>query len=110
MANKKKRLDYICRQLGIKLRTFEPNPYKQELFDKHNITSIADCSIRTLCRILNLEYDEAYKIMMEEANELHLPSVGYVTLLARILELKGYVILSFKKYRISIAEFMHINK
>ena len=110
MANKKKRLDYICRQLGIKLRTFEPNPYKQELFDKYNITSIADCSIRTLCRILNLEYDEAYKIMMEETNELHLPSVGYVTLLARILELKGYVILSFKKYRISIAEFMHINK
>ena len=110
MASKKKRVDYICRQLGIKLRSFEPNPYKEELYSKYSIEDIGDCTIRALCRILNIKYDEAYKMMMDEASKLHLPSVGYTKVFANVLDSYGYEIWIWAPEKISIAEFMHTHK
>ena len=65
----KKRLNYICNQLGIKLRTFDPHPLRKEVSEY--IVNSEDCAIRSICKITNTEYKDVYKMEVIYMDNIH---------------------------------------
>ena len=68
----KKRINYICNQLGIKLKTLDPNPIRKELYEYDSDPE--DCIVRCISKITNTEYKDVYDSLIERAkNYIFLP-------------------------------------
>ena len=101
----KKRINYICNQLGIKLRTFDPYPIKEvNVYDSINIEY---CIVRCIAKITNTEYKDVYDSLTERAKKLYLPSFSYRKVFVdEIVEKYHYEL--YKSHNCeTLGEFMH---
>lgn len=104
----KKRVNYICNQLGIKLRTFDPYPLRKEL-NAYGIDS-EDCIVRCIAKITNTEYKDVYNSLIERAKKLYLSSFSYrKVFINEIVEKYNFELYKFSKY-VTLGEFMHSHK
>ena len=106
----KKRINYICNQLGIKLRTFDPHPLRKEVSEY--IVNSEDCAIRSICKITNTEYKDVYDSLFERSRKLYITSINYARIIVEELKEKYH----FEVYRYesckykTLGEFMHSHK
>ena len=104
----KKRVNYICNQLGIKLRTFDPHPFRKEANEYTGDPE--DCVIRSICKITNREYKDVYNSLFERSRKLYITSITYNRIIVEELEEKyHYEIYKPHKYE-TLGEFMHRHK
>ena len=104
----KKRINYICNQLGIKLRTFDPHPLRKEVSEY--IVNSEDCAIRSICKITNTEYKDVYNSLFERSRKLYITSIAYNKIIVEELKEKyHYEIYKPRKYE-TLGEFMHKHK
>ena len=82
----KKRINYICNQLGIKLRTFDPHPLRKEVSEY--IVNSEDCAIRSICKITNTEYKDVYNSLFERSRKLYITSITYAKIIVEELKEK----------------------
>ena len=104
----KKRINYICNQLGIELRTFDPHPLREEA----NVYtgSSEDCIIRCITKIMNAEYKDVYDSLLERSRKLYITSITYNKIIVEELKEKyHYEIYKPRKYE-TLGEFMHRHK
>lgn len=102
--SKKKRENYICNQLGIKLKSYDPNSYRDDIV---GYSQMGDCTTCCICRLTNESYDTIYKMQTDIMIKNHVDSIQYESILSVVLNIYGY---KGYNYRISLAEFMHIYK
>ena len=105
--SKKKRANYICNQLGIKLKSYDPNPYRDGLV---GYKQMKDCTTRSICRLTNESYDTIYKMQVDIMNKKHLDGIGYNDTIIDIMEKYGYCGYMYTDEDESLAEFMHSYK
>lgn len=104
----KKRINYICNQLGIKLRTFDPHPLRKEVSEY--IVNSEDCAIRSICKITNTEYKDVYNSLFERSRKLYITSITYAKIIVEELKEKyHFEIYEPCKYE-TLGEFMHKHK
>ena len=104
----KKRVNYICNQLGIKLRTFDPHPLRKEA-NAYTANS-EDCIVRCITKIMNVEYKDVYDSLMERAKKLYLSSFSYKKVFGEeIVEKYHYELYKPHKHE-TLGEFMHKHK
>ena len=104
----KKRINYICNQLGIKLRTFDPHPLRKEVSEY--IVNSEDCIIRCITKIMNAEYKDVYDSLLERSRKLYITSISYNRIIVKELKEKyHYEIYEPCKYE-TLGEFMHRHK
>lgn len=104
----KKRINYICNQLGIKLKTFDPHPLRKEA----NVYTgdSEDCIVRSITKIMNVEYKDVYDSLFERSRKLYITSITYNKIIVEELKEKyHYEIYKPRKYE-TLGEFMHKHK
>lgn len=104
----KRRVNYICNQLGIKLRTFDPHPFRKEA----NVytRNPEDCVVRSISKLTNTEYKNVYNSLMERAKKLYISSFTYKKVFVdEIREKYHYELYKLPKYE-TLGEFMHKHK
>ena len=106
----KKRLNYICNQLGIKLRTFDPHPLRKEA-NEYTDNYSEDCAIRSICKITNTEYKDVYDSLFERSRKLYITSISYNRIIVKELKEKYHyeIYKPHNKYE-TLGEFMHRHK
>ena len=104
----KKRVNYICNQLGIKLRTFDPHPLREEA----NVYtgSSEDCIIRCITKIMNAEYKDVYDSLLERSRKLYITSITYNRIIIEELEEKYHCEIYKPHEYETLGEFMHRHK
>ena len=104
----KKRINYICNQLGIKLKTLDPNPIRKELYEYDSDPE--DCIVRCISKITNTEYKDVYDSLIERAKKLYLSSFSIRKVFTdEIVEKYHYELYKFSNY-VTLGEFMHSHK
>ena len=81
----KNRTDYICKQLGIKLRKYDPSPNRIATL---RYSDPEDCVIRAICKVTDGDYIEIYNSILKTVTENYLLSMTYVCLMIEEFEKK----------------------
>ena len=101
----KNRTDYICKQLGIKLRKYDPSPNRIATL---RYSDPEDCVIRAICKVTDGDYIEIYNSILKTVTENYLLSMTYVCLMIEEFEKRKCFAKRIKK--MTLGEFMHKHK
>lgn len=106
---REKRIDYITKQLGIKMRVFDPHPDRKEA-DEYS-GEPEDCGIRCICRLTNIDYESVYNILIEYMKKHFLNTMMYKKMLIEAMESSFHLnIYDLYDKKLSLGEFMHTHK